>query len=152
MKYSSIIITFLFLILANSSFAQLLGLKIGMQEGKFFDRMEEGGYNSSEYSNKWGYHLGIQLSKLKVDSVFSLRFGVMYEEYGGGFKITTGSHTNESTVSGSALKRNLCLQFYPINATWKSFSFGAGLQTGMMLSSTFSGVREGWSGKDTITT
>lgn len=131
--------------------AQILGIQAGTNYNKFYDRMDVGGYNSSIYKGKWGFQAGITLSKLKIDTVFNLRFGLLYEEFGGDFTIKTGTHTSSLTSMGSVLKRNLALQFYPLNASIRNFNLGAGLQVNAMISNKLSGTQSGWSGNDTIT-
>lgn len=152
MKFLSLIAFFLIFHASSTMNAQVLGVKVGSNFGKFYDRFEDGGYESSYYKSQWGFHAGITLSELKIDTVFNLRFGLMYDEYGGDFNIQTGSHTSFTRDSGSLIKRSLGLQFYPVNLTLKGFSLGAGLQLNTQIGSTLTGKREGWSGFDTITT
>jgi hypothetical protein len=146
MKIPSSVLFTLFILTSFWGSAQVVGAYSGASYGRFYNiNRGSNAHFSSEYVQQFGFRAGIEMKNIKIDSFFTLKFALGYENYGGYFKVRNGGLGGSTTDEGTVSKDVLTIQVYPFNIkVINHLTIRAGLEMNVLLNEEINGTRSGW--------
>jgi hypothetical protein len=125
--------------------AQSITVFGGINHGGFYSVRAEGGHFKKKFNRRMGYFAGIEITDIKIDSVWNFTIGIGIEQYGGSFYARDGGLGGYSHVKGELKKESLFLTFSPINIQMFKHAFiRPGLSFNYELHKTISGEYYSW--------
>lgn len=135
---------FLFVLLTlclfNSTNAQTIELRAGLNSNMYFDLQNgEAPYNTPSYSSEIGNYFGVSFKNLKVDS-FYYEVSIAYENYGGTARARSGGLGGGRSVNAEINKSVISIGIIPFNQTlFKGLNLDAGFIFSFLIDETFNG-------------
>lgn len=135
----------LLVILTLPTYGQKIELYTGALYNNFYDWNNNDPHYSSDYSNKWGYSVGIAIDSLKFEW-HTLRIGIQYDNYSGNMFARSGGQGGSYSVDGQIQKGIISLSIYPINIRRliKRMQISIGFTGSILIHESFSGDYNGW--------
>ena len=112
MKKVNLIITILFI--SHFLHGQIIQFQAGPNLNNFFDYTKGDRTISSEYTLKWGYHVGIGIEQLKLGK-FNFNLLLSYDQYHGDIFSSYSSLGSSSSTTANLKRQMISLATYPLN-------------------------------------
>jgi hypothetical protein len=87
----------------------------GVNYGGFYSARPEEGHFNKDFDRGFGFFAGVEISELKLDSVWNFTIGIGIENYGGSFYLRDGGLGGYNYVRGELNKEVLFLSVSPIS-------------------------------------
>ena len=109
----TLFLTILINMLISQACGQTLSAFGGVNYGGFYSVRKAEGHFMKEFDRSFGYLAGIELSDLKIDSIWNFTIGLGLEQYGGSFYLRDGGLGGSNHVLGELRKEVLFVTLSP---------------------------------------
>jgi hypothetical protein len=132
-------------VLTAQAHAQSISAFGGVNYGGFYSVRKAEGHFMKEFDRSFGYLAGIEMSDLKIDSIWNFTIGLGLEQYGGSFYLRDGGLGGSNHVLGELRKEVLFLCLSPVNFRLFKYAFiRPGLNLNYELHKKVSGENYSW--------
>ena len=132
-------------VLTAHALAQSISAFGGVNYGGFYSVRKAEGHFMKEFDRSFGYLAGIEMSDLKIDSIWNFTIGLGLEQYGGSFYLRDGGLGGSNHVLGELRKEVLFLTLSPVNFRLFKYAFiRPGLNLNYELHKKVSGESYSW--------
>jgi len=138
-----LIISILIVISCLPVFGQNIELFGGLNTNNFYDRENEGHYQSS-YNSGSGYSFGLAIDSIRADWM-TLRLSLKFDKYSGNLTASDGGLGGGYTTTAEIDKSLISLGVFPLNfRIFKRIDLNIGFEISKQISESYKGISNGW--------
>jgi hypothetical protein len=136
----------LFFAFSSSLLAQKIEFSGGVNHNMFTNGLTytDDIYTNSSYSSGNGFGVYVALDSLRYEFMV-YRFTLGFEQYRGGFDVSTGTKAGSTHHVGDVVKSKIMLGVYPGNFRFNNWDLNLGVEFGFLVDERVTGTSTTWS-------